>query len=446
VWEGAVFATVPYPDADTLDVGTRYAWVAGLFLALTVTTALSRAGIPPFAVKPAAHTPTPRPTVTPFSRGGGTPHQGTGTSHQGAGTWHQGADTYTIAALEDMTDEQMLAFLENREGASWPYWEDSHRQLLIGGVAVPADHLAVDLTAFPRPPGDNGRGIHWIPTTHQSPAVVDRYIDEVRAMDIKWVVLLNGLEDYELTANDYLVRKLVASGIQPVMRLESRVQPLDAGRVAKVVTQYRPLGVHYYQIFNEPNLHREWGEGGGHQPERFADLWADAAMTVLANGGLPGLAAMSPSGDTSDYEYLARSLAHLVVQNRYHVLNRTWLSVHNYTGGVPVDFIGDTAGFGRYRGYAGICRAVLGTPLPMIGTEGGVTPADGAWPGGATSQQEAEWIAQAYDFMATRRESYLLVYSPWVLANFAGGGRDARWEAAAWFQVDGPRPVVAAVQ
>ena len=44
---------------------------------------------------------------------------------------------------------------------------------------------------FPRPAGDNGRGIHWIPTGTQSPEVVDRFVAEAKAMKITWVTLLN---------------------------------------------------------------------------------------------------------------------------------------------------------------------------------------------------------------------------------------------------------------
>ena len=439
----------PFLD-DMLEPGMRYAWVMGLFLALLLTAALAGLGIPPFAAtsgrpaatsgrpaatsgRPAAKesTAAPAPSPTPFSLNWSTP------------------EPYAYAPippLEELTEEQLMALIEGGGTPPWLIGEDSYRQVVAGGVVIPADNLAVDLSAFPRPPGDNGRGIHWIPTTSQPLEVIDRFLPEVQAMGIRWVVFLNGLDDWAWKANDYLVERLVAAGIEPVMRLATPVAPLDPDRVNQIVRHYRPLGVRYYQIYNEPNLHREWGEEGGHTPERFADLWAEGATAVLAGGGLPGLAAMSPGGDMSDYDYLARSLAHLLALGRYDLLNRTWLSVHNYTGGMPADFIDDPAGFRRYRRYAEICRVVLGTELPMIGTEGGPAPADGVWTSPASEEQEAKWIVQAYRFMGSRRERYFLAYSPWLLANFAGGGHDPRWESAAWFQVDGTRPVVAVVK
>ncbi|MCB8987542.1 MAG: hypothetical protein H6661_07325 [Ardenticatenaceae bacterium] len=40
--------------------------------------------------------------------------------------------------------------------------------------------------AFPTPPGDNGWGMHWIPTVSQDQGVVDRFVAEMVNMHIKW--------------------------------------------------------------------------------------------------------------------------------------------------------------------------------------------------------------------------------------------------------------------
>jgi hypothetical protein len=427
-WTRRVLPSDPAVE-ETLDAASRYAWAGGVFLALTLTATMSNLGVPPFA--PAAE------EVPPATPAGPSPSSGIHFDNRPSSS--------NIPAIEDMTDAEFQAFLAAHRGAPWLMWEETHHQVEVGGEAIPADRLAIDPAAYPQPAHSNGRGIHWIPTTWQAPQLVDTFVAEAQAMGMRWVVFLNGLADYELTANDYLVQRLVERGMEPVLRIESPVQRLDGGRVAALVAHYHPLGVHYYQIFNEPNLDREWGEAGAHSPERFADLWAEAATSVLHNGGLPGLAALSPGGDVSDYEYLERTLARLVTAGRYDLLNRAWLSVHNYTGGTPASFVVDETGFGRYRRYARICQRVLGAVLPMIGTEGGPAPADGAWQAQITPEQEARWIGQAFDYMATRREAYFLAYSPWLIANFAGGGHDARWEAAAWFQLGGPRPVVAAL-
>ncbi len=304
-------------------------------------------------------------------------------------------------------------------------------------AAPPSRELVVDLRSFPRPAGDNGRGLHWFPTTAQSKAVVDTFIPELVAMHIKWVTFVQGLADYELHANEYLVRSLLAHGIMPVMRIEMRISAMDLLRFRRVVETYSALGVRYIQIYNEPNLEEEWANGHIGAPEQFADLWRDAAHVVVTAGGFPGLAAMSPNGEVSDLDYLRFVLERLSRSRRVDIVRRTWLSVHNYTSGSPSDFVGDEAGYARYRRYARISRAVLGEVLPMIGTEGGALSAD--------TRTQAVWIAAAYGSL-NKREPYWLVYSPWLIGNAVGGGTDQRWERAAWYKLGMIEPVVERVK
>lgn len=319
------------------------------------------------------------------------------------------------------------------------------RTLISARPMLPPSTLALDLKAFPRPAGDNGRGLHWFPTTSQTKAVVDTFVPELVAMCIKWLTFVQGLEDYELNANDYLVRSLLKLGIMPVMRVEARIGAMDMLRFRRVVEHYRALGVRYIQIYNEPNLKDEWHDGKVATPEQFTSLWLEAAEIVITANGFAGLAALSPSGDpstgsgqaVSDYDYLRATLEALSHTRRYDVLQRTWLAVHNYSGGRPSDFVGDEAGYGRYRRYAAISRVMLGTVLPMIGTEGGPQPAD--------AQTQARWIAEAYQSLRAR-EPYWFAYSPWLIGNAVGGGKDARWERAAWFKVDRVEPVVEMVK
>ncbi len=420
------YPSCPFID-DLFDEIERFAWIGGLMGGAIISSAIlpfihiggeteSRFALPPTATIATVVTATATAFPIDFS------------------------DT-EIPALENLSDAELLAYI-NEHQSPWLVWEESYNQLLVNGLPISTDQVAISLNSFPRPAGDNGRGIHWIPTTVQAVDVVDRFLPEVQAMQMRWVVILNGLNDWDQFGNDYLVGRLVSAGIEPVMRLESRVTPLDMQRVEAVVKHYLPLDVHYYQIYNEPNLIDEWGVDGERSPERYAKLWADAATVVLYAGGLPGLAAMSPGGNMSDYDYLARTLSYLVRTQRYDLLNRSWLSIHNYTGGAPSDFVNDPTGFGRYRRYAEICRSVLGTPLPMIGTEGGPVPADGAWQASVNDEQVGAWMAEAYRFMAQRREPYFFAYSPWLLANAAGGGTDTRWESATWFRADGSARVM----
>ena len=80
-------------------------------------------------------------------------------------------------------------------------------------------------------------------------------------MNIKWVKFLQ--DDLPVVTDPYLVGQLVARGIEPVMRV---YQPINEPyqHLPELVTQAAGLGVHYFELFNEPNLAGPaggWSEG-----------------------------------------------------------------------------------------------------------------------------------------------------------------------------------------
>jgi hypothetical protein len=274
------------------------------------------------------------------------------------------------------------------------------------------------LSSFPRPTNDNGRGLHWFPTTFQTRAVVDRFIPELKAMKIRWVVILQGMEDWNMIANDYLIDRLAerAEGIMVVMRIDRQVGAMDWQRLGWIVARYRERGVRYFQIYNEPNAQDEWSTRESPTPERFVAYWIQAAEVIAANGGLPGFAPMSPQRDDSDLVFFQAALEELERLKRFDLMNQMWVSVHNYG-----DLTGD--GFFRYRRYDAITRNTFGGSLPIVITEGGL----------ADAEQTANVIAPMYRLVQNERESYLLAFAPWLIGNAVGGGHDPRWESAAWF-------------
>jgi hypothetical protein len=285
----------------------------------------------------------------------------------------------------------------------------------------------VSIEAFPRPAGDNGWGIHWIPTTSQDPGAVDRFVDQAVRMHIKWVVFLNG--DTNIGENDYLVDRLVAAGIMPVMRLyRSNVTPYD-GDIGRMVAHYRAKGVYYYQLYNEPNVNGENSQGFAN-PNVYAMSWSAAAREVIQNGGLPGLGALSPGGAFNHYSFLERTIQALRWNGDLGLLNRAWLSVHNYHGTRPLD---DPEGFLLFRNYDNIINKQLGRSMPMIGTEGGSYSTD--------PHVEKELLASQYAYMRIA-EPYYFAFSAWLLANQEGGAWDTSWEWQSLFRQDFVHPVV----
>jgi hypothetical protein len=291
------------------------------------------------------------------------------------------------------------------------------------------------LNAYPHPDRDNGRGMHWIPTTSQSPSAIDRFVAEAKKMGVKWVTFLNN--GANVGDNDYLVNKLVGAGIEPIMRLWTpSLQPIQ-GDVEAMVRHYVGMGVHYFQPYNEPNLNDEQPDGKV-SVDRYLDNWIPAAHAIIRGGGLPGFGSMAPGGDMDDQQFLTQALDGLKQRGQLGLLDKGWLSMHNYTHNHP---IADqyTDGFFKFRNYHQILSQALGRDLPIIGTEGGTFVGEQEDPNmpAADANTVASWATQAYTYMRDRREPWNFTYSFWTIANDAGGGSDPRFNAEALFKGDG---------
>lgn len=280
---------------------------------------------------------------------------------------------------------------------------------------------------YPRPLNDNGWGMHWIPTVKQDAAVVDRFVGEMVRMHIKWVVFLN--DGTNIGDNDYLVEKLVANGIMPVMRLYRSNVTIYEGDLGGMVRHYRGKGVYYFQLYNEPNVNGENNQGVTN-PNQYATVWAVGARDVIANGGFPGIGSMSPGGAYDHYLFLERTLQALKHNGDAGLLNRTWVSLHNYHGTRPYD---DPDGFLMFRKYDEIVRDQLNRSLPIIGTEGGSYSSD--------INVEKSLIIYQYAYMR-EAEPYFFAFSYWILANREGGSGDGAWEWQSWFRANYVHPIV----
>lgn len=299
----------------------------------------------------------------------------------------------------------------------------------IQPVAPSGSTLRLD--QYPRPPQDNGRGLHWIPTLHSDKATVDRFVKAAVDMKAKWVVFLN--DDAKIGDNDYLVTKLVENGIMPIMRIYTPNGRPIQGDLEALVRHYKALGVQYYQIYNEPNL-REENEGRPPSVQRYLDLWIPAAEAVARAGGLPGFGALAPGGDYDDLQFLAEFLDGLKARGRTQLLDRAWVALHNYSWNRPNEFSADSNGFLKFRWYEGIIRQKLGRSLPIISTEGGAYP-DSREDPTLPANDEATSIKRVLDAYLYMRqaEPYYFAYTYWVLANDADG-RPGPWDHQALFK------------
>jgi hypothetical protein len=248
---------------------------------------------------------------------------------------------------------------------------------------------------------------------------VDRFVKAAVDMKAKWVVFLN--DGTKIGDNDYLVSKLVANGIMPIMRIYTPNGRPIQGDVEALVRHYRALGVQYYQLYNEPNL-REENEGRPPSVNRYLDLWIPAAEAVVRGGGLPGFGALAPGGDYDDLQFLSDFLDGLKARGRTDLLDRAWVALHNYSWNRPNEFSEDSNGFLKFRWYDRLLRQKIGRSLPIISTEGGAYPGNQEDPR-LPPNDEATSIKRVLDSYLYMRqaEPYYFAYTYWVLANDASG-------------------------
>ena len=189
------------------------------------------------------------------------------------------------------------------------------------------------ISEYPRPPQDNGRGVHWSASVyHPSGADLQFWIDELKAMQIKWVKLLDdgGGSSIELC------RALLDNGIMPVVRVyRERPNPGHiGGREIDAIRRLIDAGVRYFETNNEPDLPAEWQDN--HRPENWLDIVVDNfiydADAIQSMGGLPAFPAMGPGSKDN-------GLAKVVERGRIDIFEKgAWLAIHNYTLNHPLDY------------------------------------------------------------------------------------------------------------
>ena len=220
--------------------------------------------------------------------------------------------------------------------------------------AQPADsHLA----SFPRPPGDNGRGIHF--DLDDRPSVVARYAPYLGQMKIKWATVYGGDELQVTNTAKYLLDNF---GVYSVMRVEARPGNMKTPdfwlKLAQLaVSEGLPP---YIQIFNEPEI--EWDT-----PAHFAAQWGARAEAVVSGGGYPGLQVLSK-------EYFDAVVLHLSDQ----VKSKMFFALHNYGSNHPPAYpypgkniMQDDTAVLRFLEYAQWFKDDIGFVPPMLGGEGG---------------------------------------------------------------------------
>ena len=164
--------------------------------------------------------------------------------------------------------------------------------------------------SWPRPAGDNGRGVHWCPSTRHATASTERLVGAARELHLKWVLLIVGLDSWNfqeqyVREDAALIRALQGAGIMPIVRLGGQVGADDLAAFRRQVQTLSKLGVRYYQIGNEPN---RADENGGRPPDpvAYVQWWLPRAQIVTQLGGYPGLGGWTRAESVAILRFCAR--------------------------------------------------------------------------------------------------------------------------------------------
>ena len=363
------------------------------------------------------------------------------------------------------------------------------------------------LEEFPRPKDDNGRGVHWSASVyHPSGSELDFWLQELQAMQIKWVKLL----DDGGSASMELCQRLLEADIMPVVRLyrEAPNPGHISGREEETVRRLRDVGVRYFETNNEPDLAGEWQ--GGHRPDNWLNIVVDNfifdADRLLALDALPALPAMGPGSAHN-------ALAVVIERGRRDLFERgAWIAIHNYTLNHPLDYPYDPVNqngqpliqeeydallaeevepdapsfawdsqpldlINRWRatdknpgatvqtdshGFLGYLRAhemiekTLGFDVPIISTEAGPVVGwhdDRRYPR-LTPNMHRDWLIRIFRFMQEQAPPWYFAICPWLLASYRMNDFNPTWEQMSWytnwhdrrFGLQGELPAVAALK
>ncbi|MEW5960786.1 MAG: hypothetical protein AB1801_23925, partial [Chloroflexota bacterium] len=215
-----------------------------------------------------------------------------------------------------------------------PQWINRFFQASAQSVSsVPGKDI---LSQFPRPPADNGRGVHWTHSTSRwGQNDWDFWKEQIQAMNLKWVKVM---DDGGGSAQG-LVKRLVDLKVMPVVRfyrLEPNPGVIGSG-VIDLARRYVEMGAVYFETNNEPDLALEWKNRN--RPENWLQIVVDnfiiEADLIRSAGGYLLFPAFGPGGRGNPFKMI-------VERGRRDILDgNCGLAIHNYCLGRPLDYPND---------------------------------------------------------------------------------------------------------
>jgi hypothetical protein len=280
----------------------------------------------------------------------------------------------------------------------------------------------MSLRDWPRPAGDNGLCIHFIPEEYHTPEHLDHHISRLVSMKMKWALVIYADEiQLEMAAP-----KFRDAGITVVWRkmLYPGEKYYDWGRDVQVL---QSLGMPpYIQIYNEPSLETIWEDPPVPQEVYMQDL-LKAARNVYNAGGYVGLQFVDP-------QWLREALYELRLHGGEAIFGRMFFVPHPYGLNHPPSYQEDLNAVLGFLVFAQVFQEEIGFVPPMIAGEGG-------WMYGATDDNRflpiddrlhREYHLAVFNWFRSGTLSngqplpdYLFAFCPWLLAS--------KMDDSAWF-------------
>ncbi len=272
-------------------------------------------------------------------------------------------------------------------------------------------------SAFARPPGDAGMGIHF--GLDMRTEAIELDIRRAKEMRLTWATLCYQGQEQLLRC----ARLIWDAGIMPVCR-----QVLSINRNHPFGSDARLLvenGIPaYIQIFNEPSDEREWENS---RPKKYvakwSRLWAEKAQDVYDSGGYPGLQCLNLDEAEAAIDALGADNP---------VWNRVWFCCHNYGLNHPPEWQENHWCVLGFQFFAEVFQRRLGFVPPIICGEGGWLYGaydDHRYPrvAGELHAKYTKWMLKWFrKYRLSNGEllpDYLFAVCPWILS----GQNDEAW-------------------
>ena len=296
------------------------------------------------------------------------------------------------------------------------------------------------LKTFPRPPRDNGIGLHFHLDLRDE--FIAQTVERLQSIRATWTMIYAQDAQQARRAAEACARV----GIMPLVRIGKLInEPTDPEPyVTELTAAFQTFNSPpYIQIFNEPEDHREWTnlEVPDEWPQVFGRNWAHQADRVYRAGGFPGLQVLTKRAFDAAVDAVRE-------MRREVIWERAFFVQHNYGANHPPAYpydarnqadspgqtiLEDTLSGLSFLAYAAWMQERIGFVLPIVGGEGG-------WLYGAEEDKRypkvedalhAEYHREMFEWLRTGvlangepLPDYLFSNIPWIVSSWTFGGQN----------------------